>query len=377
MKVFLSYPGLFTIRGEKVEFLPFGFQEPNPEAAAEALMKIRNGKKIEEFDKIVTKQNGEELLLGSELLLPILRQYYSKVNFQILKDWQKLKQERERLSEKLYEIFEGHEEYVNFANKTSRIIARERLSKAGEKKDLIVSETVTLTEELAKMENNLVSHLKDFYGYHFPELEDIVEDNETYVKIIASTGSKRGMSEEKLKNLTESTELAHEIVEARKLSVKAGFEEETINLLQEIARKALALSNLRGFLLNHLEQLMREVAPNITTLVGPRIGAKLIKELGGLEKMAKSPSSTIQVVGAEQALFRALRGEGTPPKHGIIFQDPRIHNAPEDQRGKIARAIANKLAIAARIDYFSNKDKSEKLNQKLKDRIQEIKQESR
>lgn len=377
MKVFLSYPGLFTIRGGKIEFLPFGFQGPNPEAAAEALMKIRNGKKIDELEKIITGEKGEKLLLGSEQFLPILRQYYSKINFRIMKDWQKIKQARERISAKLYEIFGGREEYVNFANKTSRKIARERLSKAGEKKDLIISETVTLTEELAKMVNNLVSHLKDFYGYHFPELEDIVEDNETYVKIIASTGSKGEMSVEKLENLTESKDLAHEIVEAKKLSVKAGFKEETVHLLQEIARKALALSNLRGFLLNHLEKLMREGAPNITTLVGPTIGAKLIKEIGGLGKMAKSPSSTIQVVGAEKALFRAMHGKGTPPKHGIIFQDPRIHNAPEEQRGKIARAIANKLAIAARIDYFSNKDKSEKLKQELKDRIEEIKQGGR
>jgi rRNA biogenesis protein Nop56/Nop58 len=118
---------------------------------------------------------------------------------------------------------------------------------------------------------------------------------------------------------------------------------------------------------------MKEVAPNITALVGPTLGARLLSLAGSLEDLAKMPASTIQVLGAEKALFRALRKKGRPPKHGVIFQYPDIHTSPRWQRGKIARALAAKLAIAARVDQFSGRFIGDKLNEELKKRIEEIK----
>ena len=118
---------------------------------------------------------------------------------------------------------------------------------------------------------------------------------------------------------------------------------------------------------------MLEVAPNIRGLVGPLLGARLISLAGGLSRLARLPASTIQVLGAEKALFRALRTGGRPPKHGVIFQYPAIHRSPRWQRGKIARALAAKLAIAARIDAFTGEYKADELKEELEKRIEEIK----
>ena len=135
----------------------------------------------------------------------------------------------------------------------------------------------------------------------------------------------------------------------------------------------LELSKLREYLTEYVGQVMREVAPNITELVGPLLGARLLSLAGSLETLAKLPASTIQVLGAEKALFRALRTGGKPPKHGVIFQYPDIHRSPRWQRGKIARALATKLAIAARADYFTGRFIADELKKALLERIDEIK----
>lgn len=371
----LSYPGIFLIDKKIIEFQPFGRGKPDPEYAANALMNIREGNLVKEVEQVFNAYRDEKFYLGSQLLVPLIRNHYPDIDFQVMQDWERVKNRRERISEKLEELFDGRRNYNKFANRASREIAIKQVSKAGEKKDLEISETITVAEEIAKMVNNFVSHLKDFYGYYFPDLPDLVEDNELYLKLV-TLGKKEQMTLEKLKKATNNGTLAHKIHKAKEESLKVRFKEETIHMLQEIARKALALAHLRRFLLNRLEKLMKEVAPNITALIGSKIGAKLIKEIGGLRNLAEAPSSTIQVIGAEQALFRALRGEGSPPKHGLIFQDPRIHSAPKDLRGKIARAIANKLAIAARVDYFSDRCIGEQLNKDLDVRLKEIRKES-
>jgi nucleolar protein 56 len=123
---------------------------------------------------------------------------------------------------------------------------------------------------------------------------------------------------------------------------------------------------------DYITTRMESIAPNITILTGPLIGARLIALTGGLERLAKVSSSTIQLLGAEKALFRHLREGARPPKHGIIFQHPLVHNAPHWQRGKIARAFAGKIAIAAKLDHNSDKVMGDELVKDLKRRVDEI-----
>ena len=130
--------------------------------------------------------------------------------------------------------------------------------------------------------------------------------------------------------------------------------------------------SLRDKLASHVEKTMRQVAPNVTEIAGATIGARLIARSGGLKKLAVLPASTIQILGAEKALYRALKSGARPPKHGILFQHAAVHSAPKWQRGKVARSVAGKIAIAARIDIFRG-SKDENILHSLEARLDEIK----
>ncbi|KQC05381.1 MAG: RNA-processing protein [Methanoculleus sp. SDB] len=124
--------------------------------------------------------------------------------------------------------------------------------------------------------------------------------------------------------------------------------------LARIAADIERISATRSALMREVSSLADRVAPNSSALVGGLVAARLIAKAGGLRELASLPASTVQVIGAENALFTHLRSATPPPKHGIIFQHRRVHNAPKDRRGRVARVLAGKLVIAARIDYYRN-----------------------
>jgi nucleolar protein 56 len=141
-----------------------------------------------------------------------------------------------------------------------------------------------------------------------------------------------------------------------------------------MSRKVLELYAVRQSLEKHVEIIMDEVAPNTKAIAGSLLGARLIAIAGGLLNLAKLPASTMQVLGAEKALFRSLKTKARPPKHGIIFQHPLIHDAKRWQRGKIARALAGKLSIAARVDAFNGNYAGDEIKADLEKRVEEIKE---
>jgi nucleolar protein 56 len=143
--------------------------------------------------------------------------------------------------------------------------------------------------------------------------------------------------------------------------------------IQRVCKQTLDLYDLRQALQDYADSTVDEVAPNLQALVGSMLTARLISLAGGLTNLAKMPASTIQVLGAEKALFRALKTGTRPPKHGIIFQDTLVHEAKKWQRGKLSRALAGKLAIAARTDAFSSRYIGDSLKADLKKRAEEIK----
>jgi nucleolar protein 56 len=165
---------------------------------------------------------------------------------------------------------------------------------------------------------------------------------------------------------------SEQIADVAQKSMGADMEENDLAQIQTVCRDTLQLYDARQSLETYMDSLMEEVAPNTKALVGSLLGARLIALTGGLSNLARLPASTVQVLGAEKALFRSLKAGTRPPKHGIIFQHTLIHEAKRWQRGKIARAIAGKLAIAARTDAYSNKYIGDSLKAGLEKRIKEI-----
>jgi len=250
---------------------------------------------------------------------------------------------------------------------------RRKLRRAAEKRDLLAAQAIRAIDDIDKTVNLFVARLREWYGVHFPELNDIVKDHEAFARIVHELGHRDAISEESLVKLGFSEQKAESIGKAARTSIGADLSEIDVGAIRTLAGIIVTLYQLRRDLAEYIENVMKEVAPNITALVGPLLGARLLSLAGGLEKLARLPASTIQVLGAEKALFRALRTGGRPPKHGVIFQYPEIHRSPKWRRGKIARALAAKLAIAAKIDAFTGRYVGDKLKEELKNRIEEIK----
>jgi nucleolar protein 56 len=154
-----------------------------------------------------------------------------------------------------------------------------------------------------------------------------------------------------------------------------GLDEEDTAVMKGLANQVSSLYDYRERLLRYVESNMQKIAPNVYALTGAPVGAKLISIAGSLKRLAYMPASKIQVLGAEKAMFRHLKQKDPPPKHGAIFQHPSIKTAPWFQRGKIARALAAKIAIAARADYFSCKDVSKDLMERFEKRVENIRKD--
>jgi len=268
---------------------------------------------------------------------------------------------------------ESEDQFAEWLFNVELEYTRRKLRKAAQKRDLLAAQAIRAIDDIDKTVNLYVARLREWYSLHFPELNDLVKEHEDYVKIVAELGHRNNITKEALIELGFSEAKAEKIAEAAKNSIGADLSEFDIEAVQTLAKITAELYRLRRNLTEYIEQVMKEVAPNITALVGPLLGARLISLAGGLDKLARMPASTIQVLGAEKALFRALRTGGKPPKHGIIFQYPDIHRSPRWQRGKIARALAAKLAIAAKVDAFSGRYIGDTLRDELRKRIEEIK----
>ncbi|MEM0026311.1 MAG: C/D box methylation guide ribonucleoprotein complex aNOP56 subunit [Ignisphaera sp.] len=270
-------------------------------------------------------------------------------------------------------IFKTEDDYREYVHQISLELTRRKLRRFAQKRDLLAIQAIRAIDDIDKTLNLLAARLREWYSIHFPELDDISKEHEEYIRIVAELGFRDNIVPEALIKLGISEGRAKKIAEASKQSIGADLSEMDMSIIQTVANIWLELFELRQKLTDYITQVMKEVAPNVTALVGPLLGARLLSLAGSLEELAKLPASTVQVLGAEKALFRALRTGGKPPKHGVIFQFPEIRKAPKWQRGKISRALATKLSIAARIDFFTGRYVGEELKQKLMERIEEIK----
>jgi len=282
---------------------------------------------------------------------------------------------RRNFDKYLPELGLSWEEYRKFLFEVSDLVTRLKLRQAVEKRDLFIAQAISALDDVDKILNLIASRIREWYGLHFPELEELVRDNKEYVKIVYHIGHRSKISEEALAKVLPGLpeERVKRIVEVAKKSIGAEMSEWDLDQIKAYAEVFLKLDAYRESLATYIDDAMKDVAPNTRELVGPLLGARLIKLAGGLTRMAFLPASTIQVLGAEKALFRALRTGGKPPKHGVIFQYPEIFRSPRWQRGKIARALAAKLAIAAKADAFTGNFIAPRLKEELMKRIQEIK----
>lgn len=215
--------------------------------------------------------------------------------------------------------------------------------------DVMIIQNIRLYDDLEKEINMHCMRIKEWYGLHFPELAELVESNEKYLRVVSLVGKRenlRGMAaaeENGFFDLCAVKTLAER-------SVGSDLKTDDILRIREDADTVLGVIDNRRAILAYLKEKMHELAPNVTGLLGTLVGARLVFRAGSFAALGKMPASTIQILGAEKALFNALRQNGKTPKFGILFHAPLVANSAN--KGKMARMLAAKVAIAARVDYF-------------------------
>jgi len=214
--------------------------------------------------------------------------------------------------------------------------------------DLFIINAVNNLDELQKIINTLSKRLREWYSLYFPELDKKIPDHEGFVKLVLKTDKK---------------ELQKEL----KLTDEMGFDLEKKDLepILSLASVISDLSRETKLLEEYLEKTMKTYCSNLLAMTGALIGAKLLSEAGSLRKMAMMRSSTIQLLGAEKALFRHIKTGSKPPKYGYLLQHQLVQRAKSKDRGRIARALADKIFLAVRVDYFKGTFVGEKLLKEL------------
>nr|XP_012147053.1 PREDICTED: nucleolar protein 56 isoform X1 [Megachile rotundata] len=241
--------------------------------------------------------------------------------------------------------------------------------------DNMIIQSIALLDQLDKDINTFSMRIREWYSYHFPELVKIVPENYMYAKVAQLIKNRKELTNEKLEALEEvvmDSAKAQAIIDASKSSM--GMDISPVDLLniEMFAARVIALADYRKQLAEYLRSKMAGVAPNLATLIGDQVGARLIAHAGSLTNLAKYPASTVQILGAEKALFRALKTKGNTPKYGLLFHSTFIGRAGTKNKGRISRYLANKCSIASRIDCFTDIPTNifgEKLRQQVEDRL--------
>ncbi|KAH9878264.1 Nucleolar protein 58 [Plenodomus biglobosus] len=231
-------------------------------------------------------------------------------------------------------------------------LSRHKLKFSPDKVDTMIIQSIASLDVLDKQLNTYAMRVKEWYGWHFPELAKILNDNLAYSKVVLKMGFRTNARETDLSGiLPEEIEAA--VKAAAEISMGTEITDEDLEATSALAEQVVDLTEHRQNLGNYLSSRMQALAPNLTALVGELVGARLIAHAGSLMNLAKSPGSTIQILGAEKALFRALKTKHDTPKYGLIYHASLIGQATGKNKGKIARMLAAKSALGLRVDALS------------------------
>ena len=348
--IFISYciAGVFAFDKEK-KLLKHAIFPKDAKTIAEKLDKLKKGEVIEELEEVLKSVKDKNIVTD-------IRFEREGFNIEFRERLEVAEELRKNLRELMikFGLAKDFLEANKLISEVQLIRTREKL-KEEKGKDRIAMQAVSCVADLIDITNRLSERLHEWYGFYYPELETKVKDNKKYAETIASNPVREEMK-------------------GFEGSIGLDLNEKDLKILKELAERTRDLFELREAVEDYLEELMHEVAPNVTALVGATLAARLLVLAGGLENLAKLPSSTIQLLGAEKALFRFMRSKkkSRPPKYGILFLHPAVINAPKNLRGRVARAVASEVSMAAKTDFYRKGDKSEFYKERLKKRISQI-----
>lgn len=288
--------------------------------------------------------------LVDEILFKNLEDYKDKDKFidNIKNKHKNLKEPDEETIRRILFYFKKNELFTDFYNKNLELTKSDVKSSVND--DALLMQSVNSIDELGRVINLLVKRLREWYELYNPEFSRATENHEKFVEEILEK---------------EKAELLKELKVNPSDSIGADLAQEDLEPIRSLIHQIYDLSQLRKLQESYISTLMDELCPNIKAVCGIIVGAKLIEHAGSLKRLSEMPASTIQILGAEKALFRHMKTGAKPPRHGIIVNHPLISKAPDKMHGKIARALADKISIAAKVDYFKGKFIGDKLKEEL------------
>ncbi|KAI9115395.1 hypothetical protein K1719_013714 [Acacia pycnantha] len=235
----------------------------------------------------------------------------------------------------------------------SHSLSRYKLKFSADKVDTMIVQAIGLLDDLDKELNIYAMRVREWYGWHFPELSKIIQDNIQYAKTVKLMGDRTNAAKLDFSEIL-SEEVEAGLKEAAMISMGTEVGELDLLNIRELCDQVLSLSEYRAQLYDYLKSRMNTIAPNLTALVGELVGARLIAHGGSLLNLAKQPGSTVQILGAEKALFRALKTKHATPKYGLIYHASLIGQAAPKLKGKISRSLAAKAALGIRYDALGD-----------------------
>lgn len=327
----LSVAGLFVFneKNKLIKHIPF---ENDPEVIAKRMDDFDSGKKIKELDQL--KDEFKDLVVKQ----PNQGSDYLKDNFRkVVLDTGFVKNDAE---------------LNKLINSVSIERTKLKISSTG-KRDKLIIQTVSALNDLERILNTMSERLREWYGLHYPELD--AKDHEKYVELIIKYGDRKNFDK-------------------FKRSMGMQLKEEDVALLKEYATSLKGLYDVKKDMEKYLEKVVPEETPNLNALLGSILTARVLSLAGSLEKLAKMPSSSIQLLGAEKSLFRFLKDKKVknPPKFGLLYIHPDISTTKKELQGKVARLLSSKLTIAARADFYTKKDMSQELLKDYKKKLEDI-----
>mmetsp|Transcript_152505 Transcript_152505/g.487311 ORF Transcript_152505/g.487311 Transcript_152505/m.487311 type:complete len:492 (+) Transcript_152505:150-1625(+) len=233
-------------------------------------------------------------------------------------------------------------------------LSRFKLKFSPDKVDVMIMQAVGLLDDLDKELNNFAMRLREWYGWHFPEMGKIVTENLAYAKVVKHMGLKVKAKDTKFRKIGVPEDIAAEVQKAAETSMGTDISDEDLANIHIVAERVIELTEYRASLAEYLKLRMNAIAPNLTYMVGELVGARLISQAGSLMSLAKHPSSTVQILGAEKALFRALKTKKQTPKYGLIYHASLVGQSAPNLKGKISRVLAAKLSLCCRVDALGD-----------------------
>lgn len=320
---------------------------------------------LEEFVKLVEIKSKETLVVSDQKLVAVLEKRLSR---RVVYSHDEVQRAIRHDVHKYFGMSDS--EYSALILCLAHRISTEKVKLVPEKIDTMVIQSVSLLDDMDRDINLHCMRLKEWYGFHFPELCSVTDSNREYLSLVVAIGVKEEIGKEKEKKLQDMVgERWERIVQLSRTSMGVAMDEGDVRNILSDAQSVLRSFEFRDELLEYIRVKMEGLAPNLTALVGEVIGARMVSKAGSLSNLAKMAGSTIQMFGAEKALFQALKSKTNTPKYGLIYGCPLLGLAPPQYKGKVARSLASKAGIAARIDSYGE-EKGSKLGEAMREQIE-------